>query len=65
MSIPEFPKPVLSPCTGVCALDVEGYCEGCRRTGEEIARWMAMSEQERAWLMNRVLPHRTCDGLQK
>ena len=51
-------KPILSPCTGVCKLDARGECEGCGRTGDEIARWLAMSDAERAHLMHDVLPQR-------
>ncbi len=54
---------MLSPCTGVCTLDIEGYCAGCHRTGEEIARWMSMSDVERERLMNLVLPQRAYNGL--
>lgn len=50
--------PVLTPCIGICTLDANGVCEGCRRTGEEIARWLYMSEAERAHLMRDVLPQR-------
>ena len=35
-----------SPCTKVCALDPQGYCAGCRRTAQEIGRWMSMSPEE-------------------
>jgi uncharacterized protein len=35
-----------SPCTKICSLDEQGYCLGCLRTGEEIARWMSMSAAE-------------------
>ncbi len=28
-----------SPCLGICALDEQDLCIGCRRTLEEIARW--------------------------
>jgi uncharacterized protein len=48
----------LSPCTGVCRLDQRGYCLGCLRTGEEIARWRNMDEQERLRYMRDVLPAR-------
>lgn len=34
---------VPSPCVGVCVLDGQGYCEGCLRTGGEIAAWPGMS----------------------
>lgn len=33
-----------SPCTGVCRIaPVTGWCEGCRRTLEEIAAWPTLS----------------------
>ena len=34
---------VPSPCVGVCILDSQGSCEGCLRTGAEIAAWPSMS----------------------
>jgi predicted Fe-S protein YdhL (DUF1289 family) len=41
-----------SPCIRVCCLDPEtGLCEGCGRTGEEIARWFRMTEAERLAIM--------------
>ncbi len=41
--------PVRSPCINVCHIDSRsGYCEGCRRTVEEITRWPLASEAERA-----------------
>ena len=40
-------KAVLSPCIGICALDPQGYCEGCLRSAGEIARWSQMSDAER------------------
>ena len=33
---------------GVCRIDADGYCEGCLRTLDEIARWPLMDERERA-----------------
>lgn len=51
-------KAVLSPCVGICALDTEGLCEGCRRSAGEIARWSQMSDDERLRLMTMVLPER-------
>ncbi len=52
------PRAILSPCIGVCALDARGLCEGCQRTGAEIARWSQMSDSERRFLMDVVLPQR-------
>jgi predicted Fe-S protein YdhL (DUF1289 family) len=49
---------ILSPCTGICRLDARGLCEGCLRTGDEIARWRSMSDGERRHLMDSILPSR-------
>lgn len=51
-------RAVLSPCIGVCALDPQGYCEGCHRSAGEIARWPQMSDDERLRLMIHALPER-------
>lgn len=51
-------RPVLTPCIGVCTLDPAGYCDGCFRTGDEIADWLSMSEGGRAYIMEIVLPAR-------
>ena len=58
MSFLSTNKPVLSPCIGICKLDTRGLCEGCGRSGDEIARWLGMSDAERLHLMNNVLPQR-------
>jgi uncharacterized protein len=56
---PQVPlQAILSPCVGICRLDPRGYCEGCYRTGDEIARWRSMSETERNHYMDVVLPAR-------
>ncbi len=52
------PKPILTPCVGVCELDADGLCKGCHRTIDEIAKWSSMSDAERARLMDEVLPQR-------
>jgi uncharacterized protein len=39
---------VRSPCIKVCVLDPKaGICTGCGRTGDEIGRWLSMSDEER------------------
>lgn len=44
-----------TPCRNLCALDASrSRCTGCGRTMEEIARWSAMSDTERAAIMARV-----------
>jgi uncharacterized protein len=41
-----------SPCTNICTLDARSrLCLGCGRTVDEIARWAAMSADERARIM--------------
>lgn len=55
------PKPILTPCIGVCELDAAGVCCGCHRTLDEIARWSALGDAERAHLMNDVLPRRAAE----
>ena len=49
---------ILSPCIGTCRLDASGYCEGCHRTGSEIAAWMSLGETSRLHYMDRILPAR-------
>jgi len=49
---------MLSPCNGICALDAEGFCTGCFRTGAEIGAWATMSESVRDHLLEVVLPER-------
>jgi predicted Fe-S protein YdhL (DUF1289 family) len=50
--------PVLSPCIGICFLDAHGYCEGCHRTGDEIAGWISYDDQQRRYIMEQLLPAR-------
>ena len=52
------PLPILSPCIGICHLAADGYCEGCLRSGDEIARWVAMGDLERQRIVDEVLPVR-------
>ena len=48
MSIP-------SPCINVCQLDPRtGLCEGCLRSGGEIARWLAASDAEKSAILEAV-----------
>jgi len=48
----------MTPCIGVCELDPVGNCSGCHRSGDEIARWGSMSDQQRSWYMDEELPRR-------
>ena len=46
-----------SPCVNVCVLDGAGFCAGCLRTGDEIARWTVMSAMEQ-WMLLETLRER-------
>ncbi|MFT5519811.1 MAG: putative Fe-S protein YdhL (DUF1289 family) [Enterobacterales bacterium] len=39
--------PIKSPCISICALDSQGLCTGCFRTGEEIRDWGNSTNQQR------------------
>lgn len=57
--LPPDPAPApLTPCIGICRLDVRGYCVGCLRTGGEIAQWRTLDDVERLRVMRVVLPAR-------
>ena len=44
-----------SPCIEICTLDARsGLCLGCGRTIDEIGRWTAMSDAERARVMGEL-----------
>jgi len=39
---------VASPCINVCRMDAaSGYCEGCRRSLDEIASWSSYTAAEK------------------
>ena len=43
---------IQTPCTKVCALEpISGLCRGCGRTLDEIARWTALNDDQRARVM--------------
>jgi predicted Fe-S protein YdhL (DUF1289 family) len=44
----------LSPCTRRCTLDRDGFCIGCHRSIDEIARWSSMSVAERQRVLEAV-----------
>jgi len=47
-----------SPCINVCSLDSAGYCVGCLRTGDEIARWLSMSAAQQWQLLAQLAERR-------
>lgn len=58
MSAEANAHPPLTPCVGVCRLDADGLCVGCRRNGDEIAHWRDLDDAERLRVMREVLPLR-------
>ncbi|WP_329740691.1 DUF1289 domain-containing protein [Dyella sp. A6] len=57
-NVPLASPSLLTPCIGICRLDSAGLCLGCRRTGDEIAGWRDLSDDERRRWMDEVLPMR-------
>lgn len=46
---------VPSPCTNVCRIDARtGWCEGCRRTVDEITRWPLANDAERRAIVDEL-----------
>ena len=46
---------VLSPCIGICTLDSRsGWCLGCKRTVDEIARWMTLDNPARQQIIDQL-----------
>jgi predicted Fe-S protein YdhL (DUF1289 family) len=46
---------VPSPCINVCRIDRRnGWCEGCRRTVDEITRWPLASDAERLAILDEL-----------
>ncbi|MGE0830381.1 MAG: DUF1289 domain-containing protein [Hyphomonadaceae bacterium] len=44
--------PISTPCIQICAVSARtGFCVGCGRTLNEIARWGAMTEAEQRAIM--------------
>jgi hypothetical protein len=58
---PPKPRPIITPCIGVCTMAADGLCEGCARTLDEIAQWSSLSAEQRQRLMDEVLPAREAE----
>lgn len=55
-----------SPCNKVCVLDLQtGYCRGCQRTLDEIARWSEMSDAERDAVLARLPARREKEACER
>ena len=45
---------VKSPCNGICTLNDEDVCKGCKRTRAQISRWYVMSNEEKQLIVDSV-----------
>ncbi|AOJ03107.1 DUF1289 domain-containing protein [Burkholderia mayonis] len=51
---------VPSPCTNVCRIDAKtGWCEGCRRTRDEIAGWRKFDDDAKRAVLARLAARQT------
>jgi predicted Fe-S protein YdhL (DUF1289 family) len=56
---------VASPCINICQLDPRtGWCQGCRRTMDEISRWPHANDDERRAILARLPSRKTLDRKQ-
>jgi hypothetical protein len=52
---PPRPPRVISPCIGICTIERGSpYCIGCKRTIDEIGRWIVMDEAERRKVLDEL-----------
>ena len=55
-----------TPCVKICTVDArQGFCLGCGRTIDEIARWARMSAAERGRMMSELPERRMGHGVHK
>jgi predicted Fe-S protein YdhL (DUF1289 family) len=55
-----------TPCVKICTVDArQGFCLGCGRTIDEIARWVRMSAAERSRIMSALPERRMAQGVAK
>jgi predicted Fe-S protein YdhL (DUF1289 family) len=55
-----------TPCVKICTLDArQGFCLGCGRTIDEIARWSSLSVAERRRIMNELPERNMSQGATK
>lgn len=59
MTAPSAPRrPIVSPCVSVCVIEPQsGLCRGCKRTLDEISRWVVMTDEQRLAVLD-ALPSR-------
>ena len=55
---PPKPRPIVTPCIGVCTMPSDGLCEWCARTPDEIEPCGGLVNYQRRVLMDDVLQAR-------
>lgn len=61
--VPDAPSAVPSPCVSVCRMDPRsGWCEGCRRTIDEIAAWSRLDDAGKRVILARLDERRLVAG---
>ena len=54
-----MPEKLASPCISICQINpVDGFCSGCFRSRNEIARWPRMSYDEQRSLLDALKDRR-------
>ncbi|MBC8118575.1 MAG: DUF1289 domain-containing protein [Burkholderiaceae bacterium] len=62
MDSPAASAAVPSPCVSVCNMNADtGWCEGCHRTIDEIARWSRMSDAEKSAVWTQLKLRRSAE----
>lgn len=52
MNIPQRPD---TPCVAVCSTTFDEVCRGCGRTVVEVAHWVALSDEQKERVWQRIL----------
>jgi predicted Fe-S protein YdhL (DUF1289 family) len=48
-------RSVMSPCIGICTIDPKSrFCLGCKRTIEEIGRWVMLDDSQRKAIIEQL-----------
>lgn len=45
---------VKSPCINICQVNLDGVCQGCGRTTDEIASWWSMTNEEKQQVLENI-----------
>ena len=45
---------VKSPCINICQVNLDGVCQGCGRTTDEIASWWSMTSEEKQQVLENI-----------